>query len=159
MQKGGKNIGNGYISSPLCATSPTFHPISVPPLAAPPPHPLSLCLLSLAPLFLLCTPRLNVRSRNALIAFFTKSSDFSCSRGECRSAAAAAAVVVECGDISKAPFSCRYLAPASPFYPPPAFPNNPPGSSHPSMQQRCYGVMRGQRMGGKNNQWCISAFW
>ncbi len=62
-------------------------------------------------------------------AVFTKSSDFSRSRGEWHSVA----VVVGCGDISKAAFSCRYHA-----SPPPVlllFPYGPPPPSHPSMLQ------------------------
>lgn len=64
---------------------------------------------------------------------FTKSSDFSGSRGEWRSVAVV--VVVGCGDISKAAFSCRYLAtttlPSLSFF----FPHSPPPSCYPSVLQ------------------------
>lgn len=74
------------------------------------------CLLFLPSPFLLCMLRLIIWARNALIGVFTESSDFCRSRGEWRSAAA---VVAECGGISKAAFLCRYHAAPpslSPFF-------------------------------------------
>lgn len=138
---------NSYIFSPLCATYSTFHPISISPFPSPPP--LSFFLLSLPPPFALYATahRMNPKCSYGV---FTKSSDFSRSRGERRSVA----VVVECGDISKAAFSCCYLThtplPLRLF-----FPLSPPPSPHPSMLQSLTGVVVGCKdrgLGGKNNR-------
>lgn len=132
---------NSYIFSPLCATYSTFHPISICPFPSPPP--LSSCLSSFPPPFALCATahRMNPKCSYGV---FTKSSDFSRSRGERRSVA----VAVECGDISKAAFSCCYLTPPFPF---PFFsiqPSSLLSSLHATVTLWCCGRMWGQRMGG-----------
>lgn len=135
-------MGKKYISSPLCATYSTFHRIST---------------FSSSSFFFAYYPSpppffdLHAAARRmnpeCSYGIFTKSSDFSRSRGEWRSVAVA--VAVECGDISKAAFSCCYLAKNPPPLPP-SFPYSPPAFSYPSVPQSSL-VLRWDAREGRNN--------